>query len=170
MFIEDLKATLNHWIKELDQYDFTRLCMKPSPNSWSVGQVYMHLIDETEYYLEQAKICASMDADANQTASPNAQAMFLNNSFPDEILEGPPTNAKTCQPASKEQLLCSLLKLKDQMNQLELIISTSSCKGKTRHPGLEYFGANEWIQFADMHLRHHLSQKKRIDEFLKEIF
>ena len=27
--------------------------------------------------------------------------------------------------------------------------------GKTKHPGLNYFTAKEWLQFAEMHLRHH---------------
>jgi hypothetical protein len=38
--------------------------------------------------------------------------------------------------------------------------------GKTRHPGLLYFSALEWLRFAEMHMRHHFRQKKRIDEAL----
>jgi hypothetical protein len=50
---------------------------------------------------------------------------------------------------------------------VEKIISKTLFKGKTKHPGLNYFTAKEWLQFAGMHLRHHLKQKKRIDDFLK---
>lgn len=53
------------------------------------------------------------------------------------------------------------------MNNVEMLISKSPFKGKTKHPGLDYFSAIEWLQFAEMHLRHHLRQKKRIDHFLK---
>jgi hypothetical protein len=164
--ISSLNTALDYWLKELDNYDFDRLVAKPTAVSWSLGQVYMHLINETEHFIEQAKICASVEDNVHEEASAEAKAMFLNNSFPDEIIEGPPTNANTQQPNSKEQILSSLMKIKDEIKQLERIMLTNRYNGKTRHPGLNYFNASEWLQFAEMHLRHHLRQKKRIDAFL----
>jgi len=167
VLIEDLNHTIDIWIKELEQYDFTRLCAKPSPNGWSLGQVYTHLIDQAKYYIEQIKICVSTNDNALEEASPGAKKMFLNNEFPDEIIEGPLTNSHIPQPGSKEQLMSDLMNLKDEINNVEILISKSPFKGKTKHPGLKYFSANEWFQFAEMHFRHHLRQKKRIDDFLK---
>lgn len=63
--------------------------------------------------------------------------------------------------------MCDLTNLKDEINKVEILISKSSFKGKTKHPGLGYFNASEWLRFAEMHFRHHLKQKKRIDDFLK---
>lgn len=167
MLVEDFNHTIDIWIKELEQYDFIRLCTKPSPGSWSLGQVYMHLIDDTTYYIEQIKICISANDNVMEEASPAAKAMFLNNNFPDEVIEGPPSNFCMPQPGSKEQLVSRLTNLKDEMNNAAILISRSSFKGKTKHPGLNYFSADEWLQFAEMHLRHHLRQKKRIDDFFK---
>lgn len=48
MLIEDFNRTIDIWIKQLDQYSFKQLRAKPSPTSWSLGQVYIHLIDETK--------------------------------------------------------------------------------------------------------------------------
>jgi len=93
--------------------------------------------------------------------------MFLNNYFPDEVLEGPPKSSHTLQPDNKEQLTNGLVNLKEELNNVGRLISTSLFNGKTKHPGLNYFNANEWLQFAEMHFRHHLRQKKRIDDFLK---
>jgi hypothetical protein len=167
MLIDDLNHTVNVWIKELEKYDFHRLCAKPSPNSWSLGQVYMHLIQDSNYYIDQIKICISNNDNYLEEASPGAKTMFANNDFPDEIIEGAPDNCYMPQPESKEQLLHSLMAVKDEMNNVAIFVSKSSFKGKTMHPGLNYFNANEWLQFAEMHFRHHLRQKKRIDEFLK---
>lgn len=167
MFIEDFNHTINIWIKELEQYNFTQLIAKPSPNSWSLGQVYMHLIEDTNYYMEQIKICVSADDNVAEEALPAAKTMFLNNDFPNEVIEGTPPNSSIPQPGNKEQLMSSLMNLKDEINDIEILISKSPFKGKTKHPGLGYFNANEWLQFADMHFRHHLRQKKRIDDFLK---
>ena len=167
MVTEDFNRTLEIWIKDLESVNFVQLCTKPSCNSWSLGQVYMHLIEATYYYLEQVKICVSYEAHVLEEMSADAKIMFHNNAFPDEIIEGPPSNAATHQPTSKEKLISDLLKLKEDMNQVTRLISSSSCKGKTKHSGLNYFTAREWLQFAEMHFRHHVKQKERIDAFLK---
>lgn len=167
MLIEDFNHTLDDWIKGLEQYNFTQLSAKPSPTGWSPGQLYMHLIDATNYFIKQAQICATTNDNAKEEASTNAKTMFLNNEFPDAILEGLPSNAGTPQPVSKNQLISELIHLKDEINKAEAMISKSQYKGKTKHSGLGYFNANEWLQFAEMHFRHHLRQKKRLDEYIK---
>lgn len=167
MPIENFNHTMDIWLKDLEQTSFDRICAKPSKDSWSLGQVCMHLIHETSYYLEQIKICLSTDDNAMKEMSPNAKIMFRNNDFPNKLIEGPSTNSNTAQPYSKEQLISDLMNLKEQINIAQTLISTSSSKGKTKHPGLNYFNANEWLQFAEMHFRHHLRQKKRIEDFLK---
>ena len=167
MLIEDFTHTIDFWIKELEQYDFIRLCTNPSSNSWSIGQVYMHLIENTNWFIEQVKIAATTNDHEMEESSPAAKEMFFNNSFPDAVLEGPPDNANTPQPQSKEQLLSDLMKLKNEIRAAGILISGTTFKGKTKHPGLHYFSASEWFQFAEMHFRHHVRQKKRIDEFLK---
>ena len=167
MLIEDFNRTIDIWIKELENYGFIHLLAKPSPNSWSLGQVYMHLIDETNYYIKQIKICVSGNENVIEEASPDAKTMFYNNAFPDIVIEGAPANAYVPEPGNKEQLISCLMNLKDEINNVAILISKSPFKGKTKHPGLNYFNANEWFQFAEMHFRHHLRQKKRIDDLLK---
>ena len=167
MKINDLDQSIDSWIKGLEQYDFIQLCAKPSPTSWSLGQVCMHLIENTNYYVDQIKMCVSTNDNIMGEASPEAKTMFLNNEFPDEVIEGPPENLDTPQPDNKEQLMRSLLNLKKDINHVEMLILNSPYRGKTKHPGLNYFDAREWFQFADMHFRHHLRQKKRIEMFLE---
>ncbi len=93
--------------------------------------------------------------------------MWVNNDFPNEIIEGAPSNSCISQPDNKEELMSRLMNLKDEINNVAILISKSSFKGKTKHSGLGYFNADEWVHFAEMHFRHHLRQKKRIDDFLK---
>jgi hypothetical protein len=157
---------INAWINELEHYSFEQLCAKP-PGSWSLGQVYMHLVADTDFYLKQAKACFNSVDHLDEEASAIAKEMFLNNDFPDAIIEGAPSNAYLMQPESKEQLMKDLLNLKEELNRLGILIPQTIHKGKTKHPGLGYFSAEEWLQFAEMHFRHHLRQKKRIDAFLK---
>ena len=165
--VEDFNDTIDIWIEALEHYSFAQLYRKPSQDGWSIGQVYMHLIENTEYYIEQIKTCLGNNDNEFEEASPSARTMFLNNDFPDELIEGPPSNNSTPQPESKKQLLKNLFAIKNEMSHLYLLMSASGFRGKTKHPGLLYLNAREWFQFAEMHFRHHLRQKKRIDEFLK---
>lgn len=166
MVIEEFNRTLDSWINGLESINFVQLCAKPSPNGWSLGQLSMHLLESTHYYLDQARRCASSDDHVQEEMTPEAKIMFRNNAFPDEIIEGPPSNAATRQPTSREELIIDLFKLKEDINQVARLISSSSFKGKTKHPGLNSFNAREWLQFAEMHFRHHVKQKERIDAFL----
>jgi hypothetical protein len=166
MITERLNQTIDIWIYALAQYNFAKLCAKPSPESWSLGQVYMHLLDTTGYFILQARTCAATNVNADENSSAAARKMFLMNDFPEQIIEGPPSNASTPQAQTKEELLHALLNLKKEAITVGGLVLRSPFKGKTRHPGLNYFNAMEWLQFADMHLRHHLRQKRRIDEFL----
>src|SRR5947207_8391999 len=102
MLIEDFNDTIDTWLKELAHYKLTVLRAKPSAGSWSLGQVYFHLIKNTRYYIEQIKICASSNDHMHEEVSPEAIAMFRNNEFPDEMIEGPDTNLVVPQPQSKE--------------------------------------------------------------------
>jgi hypothetical protein len=167
MLNADFNRDVDRWMEDLEQKTFTEICTKPSPASWSLGQVCMHLIEATHYYLEEINICLSGNDHIGEEMSMNAKTMFRNKAFPDELIEGPPSNSNTPQPESKEILIRSLMKLRDKINAAAILISTSANKGKTKHPGLHYFNATEWFQFAEMHFRHHARQKKRIDEFLK---
>ena len=166
MLIDDFNHTMDCWIEAIQHYSFEQLRVQPGANSWSLGQVCMHFVNDSSWFIEQIKICISNNRNAGKAMSPFTQAIFAGNSFPDEKLTNP-SNVNIPQPESKETLLQLLVNLKNEMNNAAIQISNSALKGKTRHPGLHYFNANEWLQFAEMHLRHHLEQKKRIDEFLK---
>jgi hypothetical protein len=159
--------TIDYWLKQLDHYNFTQLCIRPSPNSWSLGQVYKHILSESDFFLEQAEICLYCNDNFNEKMSATAKSMLRNNEFPDELIEGPPSNIDTPQPSCKEELFRDLLNLKSNIIRMGELISESPFKGKTKHPGLQYFNAQEWLQFAEMHCRHHLRQKQRIDDFLE---
>ncbi len=157
--------TINQWLEELNKYSFDQLLQKPQPDKWSLGQVYMHLIEATSYFLKQVEVCLKTDDHSEDSMTEVAKSMFANNQFPDKMIEGPPSNAATPQPAAKQEIINGLEKLKERISALDH--SNSTNKGKTRHPGHEYFNASEWLQYAHMHFRHHERQKGRVEVFLE---
>lgn len=134
-----------------------------------MGQLYVHLIESTEFFLEQAETCLENSAGAGEDCSSAAKSMFAANSFPDEMIEGPPSNDLTCQPVTREELYHGLESIRLRVISILKNLNDGRVSGKTRHPGLGWFSAKEWLQFAEMHLRHHQRQKKRIDHFVQRI-
>ena len=166
IILDRFNETIEKWIGALDSYTLEMLCRQPRAGSWSLGQVYIHIIDDTTWFAEQVRTCLLTNANSEKEMQEDAKVLFRNNAFPDRQLTGPSTGVNMRQPASKDELLEGLTSLKDKVNQLFFASDPSVSIGKTQHPGFQFFNAMEWLQFAEMHMRHHLRQKERIDDKL----
>ncbi len=167
MLLQEFNKTFDIWLETLEQYSPDNLIIKPDSESWSLGQVFMHLINEMQYYITQIEASLQHNENVSEKMKEPAVNMFANNAFPDERIKGDPgSTSKIQQPTVKSQLEAEMKEIKSRMNELWADISRNENNGKTMHPGLGYFNAREWFQFAEMHLRHHLRQKRRIEEYL----
>ncbi|HZY79366.1 MAG TPA: DinB family protein [Cyclobacteriaceae bacterium] len=163
LLLDRFNNTIDTWIKYLDDYTLDELRHKPIPNSWSLGQVYIHITEDTPWHIEQMREALATDDNSAEDKHQDAKMMFARNMFPDIQIEGASTNESVRQPESKEEIFDLLLDIKKEVNDLYYEYRFNS-KGKTRHPGLLYFSAAEWLQFTEMHMRHHFKQKERIDK------
>jgi len=166
ILLKEFNETIQKWIDYLDDYSLEMLLQKPGSNSWSLGQVYTHIADDTAWFVEQMRAALVTNADGEKEMHEHAKAMFRNNEFPDTMIEGPATNTYIKQPESINEVRQRLSTIKAEVNVLYTSFDLSKATGKTMHPGLLFFNALDWLQFAEMHLRHHFRQKKRIDEKL----
>jgi len=166
--LRQFNETLSQWIVWLGDYSFTELLRKPRPGAWSLGQMYVHLLRSTEHFVNQAKLAAATRDNNDEPMHENARRMFDHNSFPPMILEGPDNDGNIPQPRSKEEIALRLSRIREEINSETIAAVLSGSGGKTRHPGLLYFSGAEWLQFAEMHLRHHFLQRQRIEDQLKE--
>jgi hypothetical protein len=166
--ITNLNATIDYWIAAIDQYSFEEICTQPGDGSWSLGQLYLHLIGDSYFFADQINECLQSTQHLDKQPNEDGAAMLAANAFPDIKIEGNPANAHIPQPQSITDLKSGLMGLRARLNDLVALASTQKMQGKSPHPGLGYFTAYQWFQFVDMHFRHHLRQKQRIDSFLKK--
>ena len=167
MLIDDINTTIDVWISDLQHRTLQELQARPAPKSWSLGQVYRHVIEETKFYLEQVDDCMKYNDNAQGEMDGRAKIMFANNTFPNQRIVGDTlTSEKVPQPESISRLREDMLRLKQEMNECAHKVMSSETVGKTAHPGHGYFSATEWLQFAEMHMRHHIKQKIRLEEEL----
>lgn len=162
-------ATIEHWETALDKYTLTQLLKKPGAGSWSLGQVYLHLINATlNFHLKQVEVC--LESEENGQAAKNFKgflAYSVLNGFPPIKIKVPPSDFYTPkQPTDKAQILAGLAAVKQAMNATLPLIEQAPKQGKTEHPGFSFLNAEEWYKLVEMHFRHHLRQQARINKFL----
>ena len=165
MSTTSLTHTIDVYLSCLTYYSLDQLRIQPSTESWSMGQLYEHLIWDSQFYIEQIQFCMNNNDHADEPMSASALTLFQNNALPDIRIKGNAKHATLPQPESKEFLIQALTDVRDQFQMQHSLLIQSKNNGKSRHSGLGYFNASEWYQFADMHFRHHLKQKQRIEDF-----
>ena len=163
MQVSDFNRTIDVWIASLDDYTVEQLLFKPSRHSWSHGQLMNHLIESTAFYLSNIKICISSNDNEHEKKLPSAENIFSNNQLPNMDIKGPASNDSTPQPDDVESVIREMIALKNEINLLQEEFSSRQFSGKTKHPGLGFFDANEWLQFAEIHLRHHFKHKDKFE-------
>lgn len=55
-YLKRFEETIQLWIDSVDDYTIDMLLQKPGDGSWALGQVFMHIIDDTGYFAEQIKL------------------------------------------------------------------------------------------------------------------
>ncbi|MDE3249774.1 MAG: DinB family protein [Bacteroidota bacterium] len=161
-----LRVAVTEWLVFLKSYSLAALQYKPQPAQWSIGQLYLHLIGDTTFYLDQAAACFEDAAHINESCNEFAQKILSDNAFPDIQIEGHPNNQFIPQPGSKQVLQNELEAIGRRARMLAERYATHPIEGKSLHPGFGYLSLPQWLQLAALHFNHHLRQKQRLDALL----
>ncbi|WP_343509775.1 hypothetical protein [Algoriphagus sp. SE2] len=170
MGIKKFNDTIDIWIEELTRFNIGQLQTKPDDRSWSLGQLYQHLIEETSWYNDQILMTLGNEKNIEKETSDSAKILLDRGSFENKRFQGDPLISENIkQPTNKAQLKSELERLKKNTNVIWVKMTGTSKYGKSEHPGIGFLNCFEWIQYSEMHMRHHLKQKKRIEKFLESI-
>ncbi len=162
------EATVHHYEMDLDKYSISDFTRKPSPEIWSSGQVYEHIISNTiNFHVKQIEMCLSDNENFCKRKSTIGYIALFINRIPNVKISIPPEeNKEPCQPTEKFSIKKRLVELCDIFYQLALKIDNSKTNGKRFHPGFGYLSAVEWYAFVEMHMRYHWKDKNAIDKYL----
>ena len=185
--LRKFEETVSGYIRELDGSRLDQLLWKPAEDEWSLGQMYMHLIRSAQFMqLRNAVLCLEPgeNPEVSQAGKTKlGEDLFRAGSFPPDRIRVPPSPQYTPpQPESKEQLVDGLRDTVRRMVEIEPLIASEfnpvtqgrSEPGKeivrntVLHPRLGGLNALEWFRLVEMHYRHHLLQKMRLDEAWRE--
>ncbi len=164
------EANVSDWEKELDKYSEEDFIRKQDDTTWSIGQVYEHIISSTlNFHVKQIELCLSNNDNRNKGKNLIGHISLLIKDFPPVNIKIPPEeNIEPVQPSDKMIIKERLKKLKDTFYHLASKIDSSKFNGKRSHPGFGYLLAKEWYELIEMHLRYHRKDKLKIDKYLFE--
>lgn len=164
--VERFEELVNHYLEKLNQFSMEQLLSKPSEDEWSLGQMYLHLIQSALYMqLRNIEQCRTMNA-AQEGAGAKTEAGFAvyeQGEFPAVRIQVPPSPQYTPQqPESKEQLSLGLHHVLQRMREIEPSLHEIPADRTVAHPRLGGLNAQEWFALIEMHYRHHLHQLERL--------
>ena len=80
------------WESELGKYSDEQFASKPSAESWSIGQVYGHIVIGTlNYNVKQIEQCLLSGKNQTEKKTFPGKLMFFINSFPPLRIKVPPS-------------------------------------------------------------------------------
>ncbi|TYP78891.1 DinB family protein [Paenibacillus methanolicus] len=157
-----------HYITEMDAYTWDEFNRKPSKDSWSLGEMYSHVINTG--FLQMQSLHACLHGPENREAKKTTvgKIVYLIGGIPPIRAKVPKSAEGTASvPADKQELIDNMAKLRRQMEEALPLVLGASPDRKVEHPYFGYINAKEWYHHIVMHVAHHLRQKRRVDAFLK---
>jgi hypothetical protein len=160
-----------YYLKELDYYGKNQFKYKPSDGAWSLGQLYDHLINGTyAFHLKEIENCLAHKH--GRDGGPKrfkGKLIFFLNGFPKMKIKG--ISASKYTPAQPE----SPVKMKDEVYRFIKVMQkvskdidqANNPTYKTLHPSFGMLTALEWYMVIEMHFRHHIKQKTKLDEVVR---
>lgn len=161
-----LLKTLNQWVEALEKYNEEQLKQETSDSKWTIGQVYHHLMETSNGILENIipKCLADPNMNADKKVTMSGKAVLLFGQIP-------PVRAKfkgegPKQPKNKLEIAEGMQTLVGLVKGLQAQLTEATNSGRFQHFVFGYLTAWDWFKFINIHFKHHLRQKKRIDSEL----
>jgi hypothetical protein len=159
------------WIDALDSYTTAELTAQPDDGGWSIGQVYNHLIGSARtMQFREIDACLNGMGSTDGGKTLPGRLAFMLGSIPPVRIKVPPSPEYTPEPTSdiaglKRELRWMIDEMRAVAGRLEKA-GDAATRGKRKHMALGMLNATEWYRLVEMHYRHHLRQKRRIDALL----
>ena len=84
MDIELFNQAIDLWISELNKFSHDQLLLKPDTNSWSMGQLYMHILNDTNWYINQMNLSIEDTQNCHREMNEEGKELFERSSFEDK--------------------------------------------------------------------------------------
>ncbi len=154
-----------YWLKELDYYGNNQFKKKVSNSSWTIGQLYDHLLTYSQQvHLKAIQKCiASKEESVKEPKTFKGFVVFAYGGYLPLKYKSAPYIEPT-QPLSTEKIKDDFYRFLKIVYKVAKEIDYKKPTKKVKHPTFGYLTAEEWFRLMEMHFRHHVRQKKTLDK------
>lgn len=170
--IEKFIKTSREWMEELKKFDDQSIALKPSENQWGIAELYDHIMKVARtYQIYNFHKCLREGVKKGYSKNYIGFVIFDLKYLPNRKMrmESFPTklvNDFTPILKSKNELIEEFAQFIEEVSSLEKYIVASDSSKKHRHPLFGWINATEWFRLIEIHMAHHLPQRKRISAFV----
>lgn len=170
--LKSFELTVERYLAELTKLNMDKLHRKLNEEDWSIGQMYVHLIQSAFMHLLNVEQClAGNESTLNPTKEKTEQGkiVFKLEQFLAVRIKVPASPNYTPQPPeSMEQLVEGLHSVVERMRNTESVLLQVPVSNKILHPAFGALNAQEWFMLIEMHYRHHFLQLDRLKSLVFE--
>ncbi|WP_282942629.1 DinB family protein [Paenibacillus sp. RC67] len=151
----------------LQSYSLNQLTCITEQGVWSLSQMYDHLILAALDYLDKVEMCAAAGKEQALGKTEDGENLYKLRGFPPikiKLPDGPentPSNS-----GGKEDLNRGLDHVLQKWREWEGKVDTINPNYKVKHDGFGWLNSREWLDLVEMHFRHHLLQKRELEQKL----
>ncbi|MCF7756714.1 DinB family protein [Paenibacillus xylanexedens] len=165
--LTSFETAVERYLAELKNLDMSSLYKKQSEEEWSIGQMYVHLIQSALFLhlhnIEQCLSSGDSTLNSGEEKTELGRKVFELGQFPPVPIKVPASPQYTPQPPeSMESLIDGLRMVVERMRSTAAVLHQASVNNKIRHPRLGALNAQEWFLLIEMHYRHHFLQLDRL--------
>lgn len=170
--LKSFELTVERYLAELTKLNMDKIHRKLNEEDWSIGQMYVHLIQSAFMHLHNVEQClAGSESTFNPTKEKTDQGkiVFKLEQFPAVRIKVPASPNYTPQPPeSMEHLVEGLHSVVERMRNTESVLLQVPVSNKILHPAFGALNAQEWFMLIEMHYRHHFLQLDRLKSLVFE--
>lgn len=164
--LKSFELTVERYLAELTKLNMDKIHRKLNEEDWSIGQMYVHLIQSAFMHLHNVEQClAGNESTLNPAKEKTEQGkiVFKLEQFPAVRIKVPASRNYTPQsPESMEHLVEGLHSVVERMRNTESVLLQVPVSNKILHPAFGALNAQEWFMLIEMHYRHHFLQLDRL--------
>ncbi|AUS86922.1 hypothetical protein LBYS11_11495 [Lysinibacillus sp. YS11] len=164
--LKSFELTVESYLAELTKLNMDKIHRKLNEEDWSIGQMYVHLIQSAFMHLHNVEQClAGSESTLNPAKEKTEQGkiVFKLEQFPAVRIKVPASPNYTPQPPeSMEHLVEGLHSVVERMRNTESVLLQVPVSNKILHPAFGALNAKEWFMLIEMHYRHHFLQLYRL--------
>ncbi|BFT72720.1 DinB family protein [Paenibacillus sp. P36] len=161
-------AIIQQYMENLDKYSIEQLRYKSEENVWSIGQMYIHVIEVAKEYIGHIETCTKATREEPEDKTGDGLKAFAEKEWPNirVKLDQPPN--ETRNPDTKDEIVAGLEQVLVMLANWTSRVEEANPACKVRHGWFGWLNARDWFEMVGMHSRHHLRQKEILDEKLAE--